>query len=145
MSGSTVNLSDSLVALNSDIISRTAFGNKCKDKDAYVSLVKEAVSLLGGFDFADLFPSLTFLHWISGTKARLQKVQGKVDKILENIINHQRILTNESEHEEDIVDVFLRLQEENNLAIPLENDNIKAVLMVSLSIIRLQFFFMRGF
>ncbi|KAL5707797.1 hypothetical protein ACHQM5_018658 [Ranunculus cassubicifolius] len=134
MSGSTVNLSDSLVALISDIISRTAFGNKCKDKDAFVSLVKEADSLLGGFDFSDLFPSLTFLHWISGTKARLQKVQGKVDKILENIINdhiekRRRILTNESEHEEDIVDVFLRLQEENNLAIPLENNNIKAVLM----------------
>ncbi|KAL5701573.1 hypothetical protein ACHQM5_026897 [Ranunculus cassubicifolius] len=135
MSGSTINFSESVSSLTNDIISRAAFGKKCKDKDAFVPLLKEASIIGGGFGFEEFFPSLKVFHWISGTQARLQKIHQEIDKILEEILNEHiekrsRIPTNELEpDEEDIVDVFLRLREENNLAIPMGNDNIKSVFM----------------
>ncbi|PIA50877.1 hypothetical protein AQUCO_01200275v1 [Aquilegia coerulea] len=134
MAGSTVNITEMISLLTNDITSRAAFGKKCKDKEVFLSLMEESMRLAGGFDFADLYPSLKFLHGISNTQSQLEKVHHKLDMILEDIINEHRQnrLKSETEkaleHEEDVVDVFLRLQEENNLTLPMENDNIKAVI-----------------
>jgi hypothetical protein len=46
--------------------------------------------LSGGFELADLFPSQKFVHVISGTKAKLEKIHMKMDKILESIIHEHR-------------------------------------------------------
>ncbi|KAF5196025.1 Cytochrome p450 [Thalictrum thalictroides] len=94
MAGSPLNMSEMVNSVSNDIISRAAFGKKCKDKEAFLSLMHESMSLAGGFDLADLYPSKKFLHGII----------------------------------EDVVDVILRLNEDNELAIPMENDNIKAVI-----------------
>ncbi|PIA26919.1 hypothetical protein AQUCO_08500010v1 [Aquilegia coerulea] len=134
LTGSPVDLSEILISLTNDIISREAFGKKCKDKDVFVSLMQEVLRLAGGFDFADLFPSLKFLHGIGGTKLKFLKTHRKVDKILEDIItehreNRKRIETEKVGYEEDLVDVLLRLQEDDDLAIPIEDTNLKAVIL----------------
>ncbi|PIA38171.1 hypothetical protein AQUCO_02800075v1 [Aquilegia coerulea] len=132
--GFPVNISQKLNSLANDIISRAAFGKKCKDKDAFISLMLAVLRLGGGFEFVDFFPSLKFLHGISGTKIKLQNMHQKIDKILEDIIddhreNRVRIESKEGEYEEDLVDVLLRIQNDSDLATPLENNNIKAVLL----------------
>ncbi|PIA50894.1 hypothetical protein AQUCO_01100005v1 [Aquilegia coerulea] len=135
MAGSPVNLSEKFISLSNDITSRAAFGKKCKDKEAFLSLVEESMRLAGGFDLADLYPSLKILHGISGTQHKLEIIHQKLDKILQDIINEHRqnrMGKRETEkiqgNEEDVVDVLLRLQEDNDLAIAMEDDNIKAVI-----------------
>ncbi|KAK6947062.1 hypothetical protein RJ641_000535 [Dillenia turbinata] len=86
----------------------------------------------GGFSVADTFPSLTWLHVLSGERSRLEKTHRKIDRMLEDIIgvhkaSKERRERGDSEAEEDLVDVLLRIQEEDTLAIPLTTENIKAV------------------
>ncbi|KAF7815255.1 Cytochrome P450 71D8 [Senna tora] len=78
--GSSINLTSKIFSLTSDIVARAAFGNKRKDQDEFLCSLKEAVELSGGFDLADLFPSLKPLHLITRMKARLEKMHKRLDR-----------------------------------------------------------------
>ncbi|KAM7502688.1 hypothetical protein LguiB_001592 [Lonicera macranthoides] len=69
-----ININAKIASLTSSIISRAAFGSKCKDEDPLVKLIRRAISLAGGFDVVDLFPSVKFLQVISGMKPKLEKL-----------------------------------------------------------------------
>ncbi|MCD7457052.1 hypothetical protein HAX54_033969 [Datura stramonium] len=90
-----------------------------------------------GFKLADLFPLKTFLHGISGMKSKLMKARNNIDAVLDNIINvHRENGANEKNCNgesgaEDLIDVFLRVMENDEFQFPLTNDNIKAVILVS--------------
>ncbi|OVA11255.1 Cytochrome P450 [Macleaya cordata] len=136
--GSPINLTERIYSLGSDITSRATFGKKCKDKKELISYMPEVIKLAGGFDVYDLFPSLKFIHVISGTKSKLKRIHWKVDRILDDIINDHRenrtstvSKTNIGHHElkEDLVDVLLRLQESGTFEPPITTNNIKAVIL----------------
>ncbi|OVA20162.1 Cytochrome P450 [Macleaya cordata] len=134
MAGSQINLSDKIFSLTNDITSRAAFGKKSKDKEAFISSIQEATKMASGFSIGDLFPSLKFLHVISGMKPKLEMIHQKVDKILDNIIKEHRnnstaINTNMGELEEDLVDVLLRVKESGELEFPITHNNLKAVIL----------------
>uniref|UniRef100_A0A2N9IEN8 Cytochrome P450 n=1 Tax=Fagus sylvatica TaxID=28930 RepID=A0A2N9IEN8_FAGSY len=134
-SGSLINFTEKVFSLTSTIVCRAAFGSNCKDQDAFTLLSKEAISLAGGFELADLFPSRKFLHAVSGLKSKLEKIQRKFDKILDNIINDHRenqmsAATGKGEPwKDDLVDVLLGLQQSGSLEFPITTDNIKAVIL----------------
>ncbi|KAF3451208.1 hypothetical protein FNV43_RR07301 [Rhamnella rubrinervis] len=137
-SAGLINFSEKIFSSISSIASRAAFGYKCKDKDAFIPLAKELVSLAGGFDLVDLFPENKFLQSISRVRVKLEKIHFKVDQILENIIHQHKqdhVITKDDageDHEprkEDLVDVLLRLQQGGSLEFPISTDNIKAVIM----------------
>ena len=142
-SGSLINFTEKVFSLTSTIVCRAAFGSKCKDQDAFTLLSKEAISLAGGFELSDLFPSRKFLHAVSGLKSKLEKIQRKLDKILDNIINDHRenqmsAATGKGEPwKDDLVDVLLGLQQSGSLEFPITTDNIKAVILVSTPTINL--------
>jgi hypothetical protein len=100
-------------------------------------LVQETIALAGGFELADLFPSHKVVHMFSGTKAKLEKIHMKVDKILENIIHEHREnqMMSASTEQEDLVDVLLGLQKSGTLEFPITTNNIKGVILVSISAI----------
>ncbi|XP_031098972.1 premnaspirodiene oxygenase-like [Ipomoea triloba] len=125
-----VNLTEKICWFTSSTIAKAAFGRvRREDQERFIVLVKEALSLAGGFGVADLFPSKKWIHYISGTKPRLLKVHREVDKIFEIIIQqHKHNLANKAKDEEDIVDVLLRVMEDGELQIPITLDNIKAVI-----------------
>ncbi|KAL5737437.1 hypothetical protein ACOSP7_030198 [Xanthoceras sorbifolium] len=130
--GSPVNLSHEVQSLIYGITSRAAFGNKCKDQELFISLIKETTVLAGGFQPADLFPSIKLLEWITGIRSTLQRLHEKMDAIFEDIINehkNSKAKLETCEIEEDLVDVLLKVQEHGNLEFPITNDNIKAVLL----------------
>uniref|UniRef100_M1ALC7 Cytochrome P450 hydroxylase n=1 Tax=Solanum tuberosum TaxID=4113 RepID=M1ALC7_SOLTU len=94
--------------------------------------MKSVTSLLEGFNVADIFPSLKFLHVLSGMKGKIMYLHHKVDTIVENVINeHKKNLvigkTNGELGGEDLIDVLLRLMEDGDLQFPITNDNIKAI------------------
>ena len=70
----------------------------------------------------DLFPSLKFLSFLTGTKQALLKMHRKTDKILDDIINdHKKKRSSnstskcEESNHNDIVDALLKLQETGEL------------------------------
>ncbi|KAF5200810.1 Cytochrome p450 [Thalictrum thalictroides] len=132
MAGQPVNLSKMIFSSVNDITCRAIFGEKCKENKIFLALVKEFVEVSATFQIADLFPSYKFLHGISGVKHRLEKIHQEIDKILEEIINEHR-QNRAVKMQEDLLDVLLRLQNDNKLEFPLENNCIKALILVSIS------------
>lgn len=72
---------------------------------------------------------------ISGIWPRLEELHRKVDKILESIINEDKVRdptakTGGEGEAEDLVHVLSELQEHGNLEFPLTTNSIKAVILV---------------
>ncbi|CAN1852505.1 Cytochrome P450 71D11 (Fragment) [Linum perenne] len=139
--GSTVNLSRMVFLLTYGVTSRIAFGKGCKvQDDEYVPAVEEIMAAAVGFGVADLFPSVTWLQRMSGMKAKLERLHGVQDKLLESIIAEHRGRRTEEKNRgienrgietEDLVDALLNLQRDNGdnqIGFSLTNDNIKAVI-----------------
>lgn len=130
--GKPVNVTKRISLFTNSMTCRSAFGQEYKEQDEFVQLVKKVSNLIEGFDVADIFPSLKFLHVLTGMKAKVMNTHNELDAILENIINEHK-KTSKSDGEsggEGIIDVLLRLMKEGGLQFPITNDNIKAIISV---------------
>ncbi|PHT34748.1 Cytochrome 71D6 [Capsicum baccatum] len=115
--------------------SRSVFGQTLKEQDKLIKLISTVVA--GGFDMADIFPSYKFLHSLSSAKQTLLDIHRKVDSTVEDVINEHK--KNLSTHEtddalggEDLINVLLRHKKDGSLQFAITNDNIKAVILVSI-------------
>ncbi|PRQ32154.1 putative premnaspirodiene oxygenase [Rosa chinensis] len=131
---SPINLTEKIYSSTYMITSRAAFGKKSKYHEDFIDVVKEGTQLAGGFDLADVFPSFSLLHMITGMRPKLERLHKKSDRILENIIKeHKDKATSkgsEREAQEDLVDVLLKFHEDNDgPEFNLTTDNIKAVIL----------------
>uniref|UniRef100_A0A165Z8N3 Leucine-rich repeat-containing N-terminal plant-type domain-containing protein n=1 Tax=Daucus carota subsp. sativus TaxID=79200 RepID=A0A165Z8N3_DAUCS len=127
---SAINMTEKFFSMTNTIVSRAAFGHKCKHQQDFIQMMKEISTLASGFMFPDIFPSLKFLHPISNAKAALEKIHKRLDGILENIINEHRADRSTGKvAEEDLVDVLLKLQESSDLEVPITTENIKAIIL----------------
>ncbi|CAI9099063.1 OLC1v1035824C1 [Oldenlandia corymbosa var. corymbosa] len=100
---------------------------------------KEGLRVAGIFNIADIYPSIKCLHWIGGVKSKLLSLHHESDSILETIISEHRKKQqgeniDDPEAREDLVDVLLKYHDNPKLEFFLTSDNIKAVLLVSVSI-----------
>ena len=126
--GVSVNLSKRIFSLTNDITSRAAFGKRLKGQHELLSLAKEARKFTGGFNIADLFPSLgLLLGYVTGLIPALKKLHRKLDKVLDKIINDHKAI---SQGDEDVIDVILKLAEFGELEFDMTSNHIKAVAMV---------------
>ncbi|XVE50824.1 hypothetical protein DITRI_Ditri01bG0194600 [Diplodiscus trichospermus] len=126
--GLPVNLSEKIFSMTYAIVARAAFGKKCKEQEAFISAISEYNKINSGFVISEFFPSLRFLQHVSGLKNRVEKVHGDVDRILENILNdHKESKAKAKGRTEDLVDVLLRLKENDEF--PLSDSNIKAIIL----------------
>jgi flavonoid 6-hydroxylase len=127
--GSQINLTKEVFSTIFIITSRVAFGKKCKENQKFISLVKEATKVAGGFNLGDLYP-YKWLQNISGLKPKLEKLHKQTDKILQNIVDEHRevnkLRVNEGHGEEDLVDVLLKQE------YCLSDNSVKAVILVSI-------------
>ncbi|XP_076881784.1 premnaspirodiene oxygenase-like [Bidens hawaiensis] len=125
-----INLTKKIFTMMNVVASRVAVGSRCKDQATLLELIEQAVSLSGGFDVSDLFPSFKLLHLVTGMRRGLTKIHSKIDKILDGIISdHQGRGGGQTELNEDLLDVLLRLKDDGGLQFPLTYDNIKAVIL----------------
>ncbi|XP_027063503.2 premnaspirodiene oxygenase-like [Coffea arabica] len=134
-SNSPVNITDKAFTFTNDIVCRAAFGKSFAHQDRLITLINGAISASGGFDIADLFPSLKFLHSLSGLKPKLIKLHNEIDQMLETIISerkqkraNQSTPVGSQSEVEDLVDVLLRLKESGDFNIPISTDSVKAVI-----------------
>ncbi|KAL8262714.1 hypothetical protein R6Q59_024063 [Mikania micrantha] len=128
-----VNISQMIFTMINAIIWKITFGTGYNDQPMLLRLIQDATELTIGFGVSDLYPSISVLPLITGTRNKLLKVQKKIDAMLNSIIlDHQKRRVHEqiSKHDnEDIVDVLLRLKDDDGLEFPLAFDNIKAVIL----------------
>lgn len=134
-SGSTINLSRLLRELTTDVTARAAFGKKSKRKEMFVEAIKEVNKAGAGFDPSDIFPSFSWLFAVFfGSKSKIEEVFGKVDGIITSIVKERMKMGSKNGEdggeEEDFLDVLLRMQQCNDLEVPLACDNVKAIVMV---------------
>jgi len=126
---SPVNLTQIVLSSLYFIVSRAAFGNKFKDQEEFISVVKEGLVVLG-----DLFPSARWLQLVTGFRPKLERLHQQLDRILESIIiEHKEKKSNGKEGQsEDLVDILLKLKDGNgrNENICLTDNNIKATIQV---------------
>ncbi|CAN4119044.1 unnamed protein product [Withania somnifera] len=124
--------------LSSLILSiKSSFGKACKDQnETMISLIHGVLSLGGGFELDDLFPSKKFLSGFSGMGPKLIEARNKVDAVMDKVIDvHRENRANgkkcnaEYGTNEDLIDVFFRVMETGELPFTLTNDNIKAVIL----------------
>ncbi|XP_058745394.1 cytochrome P450 71D8-like [Vicia villosa] len=127
-SSEPLDLTKTVTSLVSSFVTRAAFGGKSEYEDELLCLLKEAVEMAGGFDVADLFPSFTPIHVITGMKGKLENMQKKLDRILTSIIKDHQSKSNHGLQSENLVDVLLCVQQSGSLDIPISDDNVKAVL-----------------
>ncbi|XP_030512356.2 desmethyl-deoxy-podophyllotoxin synthase-like [Rhodamnia argentea] len=135
LQGCPLNLTNKITSCLNAIISRAAFGQSYKHQE-YLSALKEAIEQVGGFNFADVFPSLRILRYVRGRKWRLDSIRRRCDQISNDILNdHRRQRENlsctreDSFVKEDFVDVLLRIQESNELGFPLTDNHIKSLIL----------------
>lgn len=148
--GSPVNIGELVFKLTKDIIYRAAFGSSSQEgQDEFIAILQEFSKLFGAFNIADFIPWLT---WVDpqGLNARLAKARSSLDCFIDDIIDdhiQKKKLNNDSsdEVETDMVDELLafyseeaKVSESEDLqnAIRLTRDNIKAIIMVSINLIR---------
>ncbi|MCD7458695.1 hypothetical protein HAX54_038911 [Datura stramonium] len=124
--GKPVNATKRIFQFASSMTCRSAFGKVFKEQDELILLVKKVSRLMEGFDVADIFPSLKFLHVLCGMKGRIMDVHHELDAILEKIINEHK--KNGEIGGEGLIGVLLRLMKEGGLQFPITNDNIKAII-----------------
>uniref|UniRef100_M1CJW8 Cytochrome P450 n=2 Tax=Solanum tuberosum TaxID=4113 RepID=M1CJW8_SOLTU len=105
---------------------RSAFGKVLKEQDELILLIKKLSRFLEGFDMADIFPSLKFLHVLCGMKGKIMDAHHELDAILENIINEHK--NNGELGGEGLIATLLRLMKEGGFQFPITKDNIKAII-----------------
>ena len=136
-SGSPINISEAVLSTMYTIVSRSAFGNECRDQEKYISLVRQTIKVSGGFNLGDLFPSAKWLQHITGLRPKLERIHRQTDQILENIINehkeekYKKAKDDQGKVEEDLVEVLLNYEDGRNQDFSLTKNNIKAIIMVS--------------
>ncbi|RWR72822.1 Cytochrome P450 [Cinnamomum micranthum f. kanehirae] len=133
---SPVDLSEKLFSLNNNIIARAAFGKKCKDKERFISAMRDTLKVLGGFSIADCFPSSRLVEAASGLRFQCERVRHELDLIFDDIIedHKQRSIRREGSEvgdveETDFIDVLLSLQQQGGLEFPITTDNLKGIIL----------------
>jgi len=131
--GSVVNLTQKIFSMTNGITARAAFGKRSRHQDVFISAMEKVLVLLGGFEIADLYPSIKMLQWMSREKTKMEKLHREIDMIMQDIIDDHRSIHKEASNDEDLVDVILKIQQENyHSEHPLTDDNMKSIIQVSL-------------
>ena len=132
-----------LFAIN-NIISRMTFGKKFSDlaagctsceassTDILSDLLTEFVFLLGVFNIGDFIPGLQWMD-LQGYVRRSKAVGSKLKAMFQEIVDarrEQRRRTGSSNTPRDLLDALLRASEDNKQDIIVNDDDIKAVLVV---------------
>ncbi|XWS48156.1 hypothetical protein CRYUN_Cryun13aG0048700 [Craigia yunnanensis] len=132
--GDSINLTEMMLAVSKNIVSRCAISRKFQDEDAtskFGQLAERLLVLLMSFCIGDMFPYLRWLDVLTGFIPSLKAVSGEVDTCFDQIIEEHRALKSHDEvtNKKDFISIILQLQKDGMLEMDLTQDNIKAILL----------------
>nr|UTK45966.1 cytochrome P450 71BE85 [Tripterygium wilfordii] len=127
--GTSINLTTKIYSSTCTLSSRMAFSDECKYQEEFISILKDLLKIASGFNIEDMFPSMKFLHLISGASSKIEKLHKQLDRIVGSIIDeHINLNTRKSEGNEDLVDVLLKYHEQGDSEFSLSMEEIKAII-----------------
>ncbi|XP_057811493.1 cytochrome P450 71AP13-like [Salvia miltiorrhiza] len=130
-----VDLSKLLNLYANDVLCRIVFGKDFSggggeyEKFGFKEMLDEYQELLGGFSMGDFFPSMEFLHKLTGHRARVDLAFQRFDKLFSDVIEERERMSCREGQNRDFVDILLELQKNGDGEIPLNMDNVKAILL----------------
>ncbi|KAK9090283.1 hypothetical protein Sjap_023460 [Stephania japonica] len=130
----TINLTKKLGHFANDVVRRAAFG-RCfseegeDDGEEFHEMLAESQVLLGGFSVGDYFPSMEWIHTLTGMKGKLVRLSRRFDRFFDRMIEEHMNNTRVGLDHKDLIDVLLDIQQNGSLDMPLTMDNIKAIIM----------------
>ncbi|XP_066347587.1 9-beta-pimara-7,15-diene oxidase-like [Miscanthus floridulus] len=134
--GEPVDLGGLLLSCTNSITGRAAFGNRCSRdlKAEFLSAISVVLSNISGFCFSDLFPSLRLVDALTGTKRRLLRAHQQLEDVFGKIISEGEARRQERKgtvagEDDDLLSVMLKIRDEGQFEIPINNTNIKAVIL----------------
>jgi hypothetical protein len=129
----TVNLTKKLEMMINDITLRTMLGHKSKAQDSYLDAVRKLSEFGAGFSLVDMFPSSQLVRLLSPTMVKDRRYRKYVSYTLDSLIKQQkeRKVCQRDGEVEDLISALLRMHEEGTTDVPLEMENVKAMLNVS--------------
>ncbi|KAK1565493.1 hypothetical protein Q3G72_027979 [Acer saccharum] len=116
-----------------DVLCRVAFGRDFSgageyDQYGFQKMLEEYQELLGGFSVGDFFPSMEFIHSLTGMKSRLQNTFQRFDRFFDEVIN-EHLNPDREKKRQDLLDVLLDIQKNGSAEMPLTMDNVKAIIL----------------
>ncbi|KAJ6386916.1 hypothetical protein OIU78_016781 [Salix suchowensis] len=117
-----------------DVLCRVALGRDFSgggeyDRHGFQKMLDDYQALLGGFSLGDYFPSMEFVHSLTGMKSKLRYTFRRFDQFFDEVITEHRNSKGKQEEKKDLVDILLDIQKDGSSEIPLTMDNIKAVIL----------------
>ncbi|XP_038708922.1 cytochrome P450 71AP13-like [Tripterygium wilfordii] len=100
------------------------------DRHGFEKMLDDYQELLGGFSLGDFFPSMEFMHSLTGMKSKLMETFHRFDRFFDQVIDeHLNQSAREQKEHKDIVDVLLDIKNKGSAEINLTMDNVKAVIL----------------
>ncbi|GFP88416.1 cytochrome p450 71a8 [Phtheirospermum japonicum] len=131
-----VNLSEIFTEFTNDVICRSAFGRKYSEGEngkRFLSLLREFLELLGTISVGDFVPGLSWINWVNGFDARVDKVAKELDEFLEGVIKERMVIFDQEEvkcsNGENFVDILLDIYLNNSSGVSFDRDSIKAIIL----------------
>ncbi|KAM0060373.1 putative cytochrome P450 [Helianthus debilis subsp. tardiflorus] len=140
LSSKTVNLSEMIKNLTSNVMMRVGFGKSYHYQDGHerkkvLRLINEVQEHLVGLYASDIWPGLPFVGLadrLMGKKNRLEKCFHDLDafyqQLIDERVNNPQKHKSYEEEEDDVIDILLQLMKDKIFS--LTHDHMKAMLMV---------------
>ena len=135
-SSTPIDLNHMFLSLTNDLICRIALGRKYSGVETgrkFGELLMEFGRLLGCFYVGDYIPWLSWVTFISGLDAELEKIAKEFDRFLDEVMKEHVDLRKRGgvdEEMKDFVDVLLDIQENNATDVAITGVSIKALTLV---------------
>lgn len=132
----TVNLSDMISELTSNVLFRVALGGKCESRhkwNSYKIVIGKILDMLAySRSMEDFFPFLGWVDWLNGLNGKVEKAANEVDTFLESVLR-DHAGTNASNNgyaNKDFVSILLDIHN-TDTGSPIDKECIKALILVS--------------
>ncbi|MBA0696883.1 hypothetical protein Goari_003403 [Gossypium aridum] len=134
LKGQSINLSEMLTSVFSNIVSRCVLSHKSEDEDGcskFGKLAKRLMILFTSFCIGDMFPYLRWLDVVTGYIPSLKAVNEEFDAFFDQVLQEHRALESDDQvsDRKDFVSIIMQLQKDGMYELDLTQDNIKAILL----------------
>ncbi|KAL8479804.1 hypothetical protein ACS0TY_026662 [Phlomoides rotata] len=134
-SNQVVNLSEVSMVLASTLICRTAFGKRYDERGSefrrFDELLHDAQAIAAASFLSDHIPIFSWIDKVTGLINRVERTCRNLDSFYQEIIDEHLDPKREKdiEEEDDILDVLIKLKEDESSSVVCTWDHIKALLM----------------
>ncbi|XP_073133412.1 cytochrome P450 83B1-like [Henckelia pumila] len=130
-SSGLINVSRAAFLLTNRIICRAGFGKKYDEmgKKRFDEVFEEAQVTGTAFFLGDYFPLLGWIDKFTGMHSRLEKNFRELDNIYQQLIDDHLDPNRPESMNGDILDLMIKLKQDQTAAVQIDWDNIKGILM----------------